>query len=121
MLILFGTAVFFAYIAYEPLFVTTAKAEATVTSDIRISCDLEACYEYAEVTFETDSGQQTTAEIEGPDRIAPGDQLAIYYDPDDPTNAMHESTRWPVFVAVAIAVASLVGGFALIRKVRRGY
>ena len=89
MLILFGTAVFFAYIAYEPLFVTTANAEATVTSDIRISCDLEACYEYAEVTFETDSGQQATAEIEGPDGIAPGDQLAIYYDPDDqPTLCM---------------------------------
>lgn len=119
IIIFLGSAAGFGYMAFEQLFIFTAEAQATVTGEVLVSCDLEACYERADVTFSTSDGQQVTTRLGLPDGVATGDQITIYYDPENPVNARDGTARYFVFAFLGFVVFSLIFSGWVIRKIIR--
>ena len=124
LVVFLGGTLLMGYAGFVSLFVTAASAQARVTGLVRVSCDGGGyCSEHANVTFFTDSGQRTTTEVELPDGVSIGDHLTVYYDADNPTNAIDGSSRWfPYFLllgALAMLVALVGIARAEVRKARQ--
>lgn len=61
VVVVLGSSVVLLVAALRAVLLTDA-AKAVVTSDVRTSCDMEACYHKAEVEFVTASGETIVTE-----------------------------------------------------------